>query len=179
MATPLIDVRGIGDGSLMPIFVQGKMLPFLAGRINNTYVRDVRYTGRPDWGAAHRRWISAYSFDSLAAACVRGTNGIVQSRSVAAILFAGAISIAMSTWVRFRLGAGVALVGFVYLSQIDADERRPTTPTNIPQPACTQSQANVGSSGRMASGSWARKDGFDRYKRRFLRHFLRGISSKT
>jgi transposase len=27
-------------------------------------VHDVRYTGRADWGSAHRRWISSYSFDS-------------------------------------------------------------------------------------------------------------------
>lgn len=27
-------------------------------------VHDVRYTGRADWGPAHRRWISGYSFDS-------------------------------------------------------------------------------------------------------------------
>ncbi|MCP3721154.1 MULTISPECIES: IS110 family transposase [unclassified Paraburkholderia] len=27
-------------------------------------VHDVRYTGRADWGPAHRRWISSYSFDS-------------------------------------------------------------------------------------------------------------------
>jgi len=26
-------------------------------------VHDVRYTGRADWGPAHRRWISGYSFD--------------------------------------------------------------------------------------------------------------------
>jgi transposase len=25
---------------------------------------DVRYTGRADWGPAHRRWISGYTFDS-------------------------------------------------------------------------------------------------------------------
>ncbi|WP_187639583.1 DUF4118 domain-containing protein, partial [Paraburkholderia podalyriae] len=48
----------------------------------------------------------------------RTTNGIVQSRSVAAILFAGAISIAISTWVCFRLGAGVAVVGFVYVIEV-------------------------------------------------------------
>jgi hypothetical protein len=32
----LIDVREIGDGILMFHFQQGKMLPFLAGRISNT-----------------------------------------------------------------------------------------------------------------------------------------------
>ncbi|MFP3558087.1 IS110 family transposase [Paraburkholderia sp. SIMBA_049] len=26
---------------------------------------DVRYVGRADWGAAHRRWVSAFSFDNL------------------------------------------------------------------------------------------------------------------
>lgn len=48
----------------------------------------------------------------------RTTTGIVQSRSLAAILFAGAISIAVATWLCFRLGAGVAVVGFVYLIEV-------------------------------------------------------------
>ena len=45
-------------------------------------------------------------------------NGIVRSRSVAAILFVGALSIAIATWVCFHLGAGVAVVGFIYLIEV-------------------------------------------------------------
>ena len=46
------------------------------------------------------------------------TNGIVRSRSVAAIWFLGGIGIAISTWVCFRFESGLRVAGFVYLIEI-------------------------------------------------------------
>lgn len=48
----------------------------------------------------------------------RRTIGIARSRSVAAILLAGGIGIAITTWACFQLRAGFGAVGFIYLIEV-------------------------------------------------------------